>query len=209
MQGLNRAKQIGMKVDERSLERAEANAKRQFDSHSNKFSSAGAAGVDLYASGATIGSLQQAVVNGTRDRISYRKILTDSKASRSQLEEARAQLSRIDDTEKVQKQAVSAVTEKIKDKGFIAGFGCNGGEEFLSYMQISDTLLASNSKEWGDWDKKITSNINHVQNPDGSWMGQHCITSRTFCTAAALLTLMADRSAATQNIASKGDNDVN
>jgi hypothetical protein len=32
-----------------------------------------------------------------------------------------------------------------------------------------------------------------VQNQDGSWTGHHCITGQTFCTAAALLTLMADR----------------
>ena len=31
------------------------------------------------------------------------------------------------------------------------------------------------------------------QNGDGSWTGHHCITGRTFCTAAALLVLMADR----------------
>jgi hypothetical protein len=28
-----------------------------------------------------------------------------------------------------------------------------------------------------------------VQNSDGSWTGHHCITSRTFCTAAAILVL--------------------
>ena len=32
-----------------------------------------------------------------------------------------------------------------------------------------------------------------AQNEDGSWSGHHCITGRTFCTAGALLTLMADR----------------
>jgi hypothetical protein len=30
-----------------------------------------------------------------------------------------------------------------------------------------------------------------VQNGDGSWTGHHCITSRTFCTAAAVLVLSA------------------
>ena len=32
-----------------------------------------------------------------------------------------------------------------------------------------------------------------MQNEDGSWTGHHCITGRTFCTAAALLVLMGDR----------------
>jgi hypothetical protein len=30
-----------------------------------------------------------------------------------------------------------------------------------------------------------------VQNRDGSWSGHHCITARSFCTSAALLTLLA------------------
>jgi len=33
-----------------------------------------------------------------------------------------------------------------------------------------------------------------VQNADGSWSGHHCITGRTFCTAAALNVLTIDRS---------------
>ena len=35
--------------------------------------------------------------------------------------------------------------------------------------------------------------LNRLQNGDGSWSGRHCIEGRTFCTGAALLTLMADR----------------
>ena len=35
--------------------------------------------------------------------------------------------------------------------------------------------------------------VTKAQNKDGSWAGHHCITGRTFCTATALLTLMADR----------------
>jgi hypothetical protein len=39
----------------------------------------------------------------------------------------------------------------------------------------------------------MTENLNAIQNEDGSWSGQHCITGRTFCTAAALMTLTVDR----------------
>jgi hypothetical protein len=39
----------------------------------------------------------------------------------------------------------------------------------------------------------MTRNLNNIQNEDGSWTGHHCITGRTFCTSAALLVLMADR----------------
>ena len=43
------------------------------------------------------------------------------------------------------------------------------------------------------WQPLITPKIIGIQNRDGSWTGHHCITDRTFCTAAALLTLMAPR----------------
>ena len=39
----------------------------------------------------------------------------------------------------------------------------------------------------------MTENLERVQNADGCWSGHHCITGRTFCTATALLVLMADR----------------
>ena len=63
----------------------------------------------------------------------------------------------------------------------------------MSYMNISEALRINGSKEWQDWDQKITKTINGAQNEDGSWSGHHCITGRTFCTSGALLTLMADR----------------
>ena len=43
------------------------------------------------------------------------------------------------------------------------------------------------------WDRSMTQNLSQVQNGDGSWSGHHCITGRTFCTAAALMVLTVDR----------------
>ena len=83
---------------------------------------------------------------------------------------------------------------RLDDKQFIAGFGSNGGEEFLSYMNIGESLVVKGGDAWKSWDKSITENLNRVQNNDGSWSGHHCITGRTFCTSAALLVLMVDRS---------------
>ena len=85
------------------------------------------------------------------------------------------------------------MAQSVKNDQFVAGFGNNGGEEFLSYMNVSESLRLKGGKDWADWDKKITVTINAAQNEDGSWAGHHCITGRNFCTAGALLTLMADR----------------
>jgi hypothetical protein len=85
---------------------------------------------------------------------------------------------------------------RLKDPAFVAGFGSNGGEEFLSYMLVSESLRAEGGKAWEDWDTQMSVNLARVQNDDGSWTGHHCITGRNFCTAAALLVLMADRAQA-------------
>jgi hypothetical protein len=88
---------------------------------------------------------------------------------------------------------MNGIIRQLDDKQFIAGFGNNGGEEFLSYMNISEMLVVKGGAEWQSWDKSIADNLVRVQNKDGSWSGDHCITGRTFCTSAALLTLLADR----------------
>ena len=120
-------------------------------------------------------------------------MLADKEASKQAKDEATLTLDRTRRLEEQSEAATSGILKRLDDKQFIAGFGNNGGEEFLSYMNISETLLAKGGDEWKTWDKSICENIHRVQNEDGSWAGQHCITGRTFCTSAALLTLMADR----------------
>jgi hypothetical protein len=86
-----------------------------------------------------------------------------------------------------------ALLDRLDDAAFVSGFGNNGGEEFLSYMLISETLRARGGAEWSRWDAAMAQLVGGVQNDDGSWTGHHCITGRTFCTAAAILVLLADR----------------
>lgn len=191
---LNRARQMGVKVDDNALIRAEKAAKGNYDQSSRSFISEGSAGVSLYAFGANLGALQQSINTNKMQVAEVSKIAGDKKAPKAQAEWAQSELQRYKDAEELQGQAIASVTSKLNDQRFIQGFGCNGGEEFLSYLQISETLLSNQSKEFKDWDKKICANLERVQNPDGSWMGQHCITSRTFCTSAAVMVMTADRS---------------
>jgi len=85
------------------------------------------------------------------------------------------------------------VVNRMDDPKFAAGFGSNGGEEFLSHLSIGESLILRGGEDWSKWDKSMTQNMNRIQNDDGSWSGHHCITGRTFCTSAALLVLMVDR----------------
>jgi hypothetical protein len=56
-------------------------------------------------------------------------------------------------------------------------------------MMISDTMAERGGDDWDDWSRKIGSHLVATQNADGSWSGHHCITSTTFVTAAAVMTL--------------------
>jgi hypothetical protein len=152
----------------------------------------GDAGVELYSRAASLGVLQdsvntnQAQVAGLRDQAANAK--EESKRS-----DAKKKLAEIDKLATVQAAARSAVVGRLEDKQFVSGFGSNGGEEFLSYMTIAESLVVKGGDEWKKWDAKMTENLDRVQDGDGSWSGHHCITGRTFCTSAALLVLMADR----------------
>jgi hypothetical protein len=89
-----------------------------------------------------------------------------------------------------------AAQAKLGAANFVAGFGSMGGEEFVSYLNISDSLLRSGGKEWADWNGKIKERLVTLQNQDGTWAGHHCITGRVACTSAAVMTLLAERTIA-------------
>ncbi len=216
--GINRARQAGASVPETVLARAQKGAVMAYtastpampDSIGASISGAsfgrsaasarmmgmgslsGAAGVELYSRAASVGVLQDSVntskvvAQGLREQVAK---ATDKK----ERETAQQKLAQIADTEKVQQQAQASVIARLSDKQFVAGFGSNGGEEFLSYMNLAESLVVKGGDEWTRWDSDITANLNRVQNSDGSWSGHHCITGRTFCTSTALLVLMADR----------------
>ena len=188
--GLNRAAQSGEKVGDQTIARVEKQAKDGFDGRG--FATGGTAGVDLYGAAATT----SAVRDSANTRVHEEKDVREKLAKAKSEVERRQYQARLDEGQKTRAAAEGAERALIKrteDPAFIRGFGNNGGEEFLSYMLMSEALVVKGGAEWKKWDGAITSLVNGVQNQDGSWTGHHCITGRTFCTAAALLVLMADR----------------
>lgn len=190
---LNRVAQSGGDVDESVRARAEDYAGKGFDEKEGGFRGTGSAGVSLYAAAAAVGGMQD---SANTNKVMADKLDADIKSGRlteTELTEARSKLERFRANETTLEQAKQSVVQKLDDKGFIAGFGSNGGEEFLSYMNIGESLVVKGGPEWEKWDKQITENLNRIQNADGSWTGHHCITGRNFCTSAALLVLTVDR----------------
>jgi hypothetical protein len=76
-----------------------------------------------------------------------------------------------------------------KRTNVVSGFGNNGGEEFLSFLQTGESLIINKDNSWKNWYGSTTARLVEIQNQDGSWNGHHCITSPVFCTATSLLIL--------------------
>jgi hypothetical protein len=88
---------------------------------------------------------------------------------------------------------ISAIQGRLASAEFVGGFGSMGGEEFFSYLNISDSMKRLGGESWSKWHADITQKILGLQNNDGTWAGHHCITGRVAMTSAAILNLTVDR----------------
>ena len=180
---LYRAQELGIKVDKEVFEKNERYQRAKIKAPAvaggvAELDSSEGAGVDLYSAATTLKGNYEAKRRGDAE---------DADKEASQVAE-------------------DAAYGRIAGEGseqLFSGFGSVGGEEMLSYMMISDTLADAGGTKFEDWDKKVSGYLAGIQNNDGSWAGHHCITSRTFVTAAAMMSLGAPE-AATMRAARKG-----
>ena len=169
---LYNAQQKGNEVDMTCLTKVEEYTKGNFDREKKSFKGEAGAGVELYVAAQ---SLEQ--------------------ASRAQTAAPAATPAELAVVDAPRKELRDAAKEKLGAANFVAGFGSMGGEEFVSYLNISDSLLRAGGKEWADWNGKIKERLVKLQNQDGTWAGHHCITGRVACTASAVMTILAERTA--------------
>jgi hypothetical protein len=106
--------------------------------------------------------------------------------------QALEQLSRTERDRKDNAPQINAIKKQLSDERFVEGFGSVGGEEFFSYLNVSDGLRRAGGPEWTKWHAELTDKILKMQNEDGTWSGHHCITGRVAVTSAAILNLMVD-----------------
>jgi hypothetical protein len=102
------------------------------------------------------------------------------------------QFSRTDGTRLGNTDKIKAITKDLADPQFVSGFGSIGGEEFFSYLNISDSLHRIGGPGWKKWNGEMKTKLITLQNGDGTWAGQHCITGRVAVTSAAILLLLAE-----------------
>jgi len=103
--------------------------------------------------------------------------------------QALEQLSRTAKDRAANAPQIAAIRSQLTDQKFVNGFGSVGGEEFFSYLNVSDGLRRTGGEEWNKWRTDITARILKLQNQDGTWSGSHCITGRVAVTSAAILNL--------------------
>jgi hypothetical protein len=114
------------------------------------------------------------------------------------------QLSRTEADRKKNAVQIGAIKGQLSNPRYVEGFGSIGGEEFFSYLNISDSLHRAGGPEWQKWNADMTAKILKLQNEDGTWAGHHCITGRVAVTSAAVLLLLADREPVTLLTKTKG-----
>ncbi len=198
---VNRAAQLGWKVDESVRERAEEFGRKNFDADSGTFSSVGSAGVELYSNSSSLQQIQDsAITNRTlKPQLEVEFAEATTKEAR---DAAESKLKKFADVEENLVAAQDAVVKRLEDPSFVAGFGNNGGEEFLSYVNIGESLRDKGGEDWEKWNTKMSANMVRTQANDGCWKGQHCITGGTFCTSTGLLVLLMDKETPDQLVSS-------
>jgi uncharacterized protein YfaS (alpha-2-macroglobulin family) len=54
---------------------------------------------------------------------------------------------------------INAIRAHLRDEKFVNGYGSIGGEEFFSYLNMSDGLRRAGGEEWNKWHTDITARI--------------------------------------------------
>lgn len=112
-----------------------------------------------------------------------------------QAAQALEQMTRSETSRRANDKEIREMKSQLNDESYVRGFGSMGGEEFFSYLNISESLRRTGGKEWHDWNEKMKAQMVGLQNSDGTWAGHHCITGRVSVTGAALLTILVDQQA--------------
>src|SRR5215831_11313713 len=70
--------------------------------------------------------------------------------------QALEQLSRTEKDRQKNAKQIAAIRTQLADERFVSGFGSIGGEEFFSYLNVSDGLKRAGGDEWEKWHSQIT-----------------------------------------------------
>lgn len=188
---LEAAQSVGADVDEEVLEKARDYQKQNYDEKDGSVKTEDGAGVMLYA---VSGSVRASAKDARRAQEALNKAKKEGKLDdKAPMSVANLIKSGFSESEAIDYNASYKVYESAKNTAqrsdVLNGFGNNGGEEFLSFLQTGESLVVNKDEDWKDWYDNMSGRILKIQNEDGSWNGHHCITSPVFCTATSVLLL--------------------
>lgn len=188
---LEAAQAKGVAVDDKVLERSRTFQKNNLDAASGEVKTEMGAGVVLYSvSGSTRASAKEArKVTEAFEKAKRDGVLPQnapvSEANLEKIGFEKEEAAKYNNAFNVYK----AGKAQSQDANVMDGFGSNGGEEFLSYLQTGESMVINKDNDWKKWYDNVSGRLLQIQNDDGSWSGHHCITSPVFCTATCLLIL--------------------
>jgi hypothetical protein len=198
----------GKDIDKNVLEKARNYQKGNFDMKTGRAEASSAAGVELYAFN---GSLRANASDAKQAEDKVQQAKDEGKlAATATVNEESLRVAGVGGAA-AQKLADAAAQntrqlDRLDDEQLLAGFGNNGGEEFLSYMMTSESLVIAGQDKFQIWNGKMVERLEKVQNGDGSWSGHHCITSPVFCTAAVVQCLATENDSEFLNAMAKRTN---
>ena len=188
---LESAQEQSIDVDDKALARAKTFQKNNYNAETGDVKTDMGAGIVLYSvSGSSRASAKEA--RKVREEVDRAKkdgrLQQNAPASVENLEKIGFKPSESRTYATAYEVYESAKIQAQRDE-VMNGFGNNGGEEFLSYLQTGEGMVISKDTQWTNWYDNISGRLLKIQNNDGSWNGHHCITSPVFCTATCLLIL--------------------
>ena len=188
---LEAAQAVGAEVNEEVVERSRKYQKDNYDEKTGSVKTEDGAGIMLYA---VSGSVRGSARDARKAKAAILKATNDGKLKKDAPVNAdNLRIAGYSESEAMGYATSYNVYESAKKTAqrdeVLNGFGNNGGEEFLSFLQTGESLLVNRDNDWKQWYDDMSGRILKIQNRDGSWNGHHCITSPVFCTATSLLLL--------------------
>ena len=188
---LEAAQSVGANVDNEVLEKARNYQKENYDEESGDVKTEDGAGVMLYA---VSGSVRASAKDARKAQEALNKAKKEGKLKQNAPVTVDNLIKAgLTDSEATAYNTSYNVYQSAKNtaqrEDVLNGFGNNGGEEFLSFLQTGESLVVNKDDDWKQWYDNMSGRILKIQNEDGSWNGHHCITSPVFCTATSVLLL--------------------
>jgi hypothetical protein len=188
---LEAAEAQGVNVDKKALEKAREFQKSNYNAKTGDVNTEMGAGVVLYS---VTGSARASAKEARKVEEELKKAKDDGRLAQNAPATAQSLIQIGYKEDEAMKYATSyevyqSAKVQAQRDDVLDGFGNNGGEEFLSYLQTGESMIINKDDSWEKWYDNISGRMLKIQNEDGSWNGHHCITSPVFCTATSLLIL--------------------